>query len=93
MRGAARAAGPGGVESIALVLGNRLREVPLLAKLHSRDDDLVFVRGVLKTHVMRLDDAGGGLAISAKGLARWSSAMAPGMTRNCRMSGWSGKHE
>ena len=75
------------------MLGDLVREVPWLPKLHSRDDDLVFVRGVLKTHVMRLGDAGGGLSLSAKGLARRSSAMAPGMTRNCRMSGWSGKHE
>ena len=41
------------------MLGDRVHEVPWLPKLHSRADDLVFVRGVLKTHVMRLDDAGG----------------------------------
>lgn len=44
-------------------MGDLVREVPWLPKLHSRADDLVFVRGVLKTHVMRLDDAGGAFHI------------------------------
>ena len=50
---------PGDAAALALVLGDWVREVDWLPRLHTRDEDLGFVLGLLKTHVVRLGFAGG----------------------------------
>ena len=54
-----RDAGSGDAAGMALVIGDWCREVPWLPKLHTRDEDLGFVRGLLLTHVVRVGFAGG----------------------------------
>ena len=47
------------VPEIARVLGDWCRDTPWMPKLHRRDEDLWFVRELMKTHVVRVGLAGG----------------------------------
>ncbi len=54
-----RDAGPRDARQIARVLGDWSRETPWMPKLHTREDELSHVRGLLVTHGVRIRFAGG----------------------------------
>ena len=72
-----RDATPQDAAEIARVLGDWCREVPWLPKLHTRDADLAFVRGLLATHVVRVGFAGGVGFLARRGVAVTALYLAP----------------
>ena len=72
-----RDATPQDAAEIARVIGDWCREVPWLPKLHTRDEDLGFVRGLLATHVVRVGFAGGVGFLARRGVEVTALYLAP----------------